>query len=166
MQKICTLTYQHDQNEHDLLRYNNIAASLRWFLMKKLMLTGTAAYSDMFQKQQYILSKTSLAEPVYLFGDLRNKTVEITLDPEFSSLMNYHSNIMQVFSFQREIIRTSKESLILSPGITPGDFIFILILKLVTIPLIIPIPLMTSTRWNTILTIPTSISGSSVPILF
>ncbi len=76
-----TLTYQNDRNEHDLLKYSNISASLRWFLMKKLMLTGTAAYSDMFQKQQYVLSKTSLAEPAYLFGDLKNKTVEITLKP-------------------------------------------------------------------------------------
>jgi hypothetical protein len=72
------LSYQSDYNEDNLLIFNNISANLRWFPVEKTILTGSVSYSDMAQKQQYILNK-KLIEMIYLFGDLRNKTFEFTL---------------------------------------------------------------------------------------
>lgn len=72
------LSYQNDYNEDNLLIYNNISANLRWFPVKKTILSGSVSYSDLAQKQQYILNK-KLIEMNYLFGDLRNKTFEFTL---------------------------------------------------------------------------------------
>ena len=59
--------------------YNNFSANLRWLPVKKIRLNGSVSYSDMMQKQQYILKKTPAADVIYLFGDLKNKIVEFTL---------------------------------------------------------------------------------------
>ena len=74
-----TLSSQNDINERELVRYNNISASLRWFPVNKIILNSSVSYSDIAQKQQYILKKSVNSDISYLFGNLRNKTVEFTL---------------------------------------------------------------------------------------
>jgi hypothetical protein len=73
-----TLALQSDYNENNLLIGNNISASLRWFPIRKITLAGSVSYSDVAQKQQYILKKTLNTDINYLFGNLRNKTAEFT----------------------------------------------------------------------------------------
>jgi hypothetical protein len=73
------LSYTGNYNEDNLQTLNNLSATLRWLPLKNIRINGTVSYSDLLQKQQYIFKKSLPVNPLYMFGDLRNKTVEFTL---------------------------------------------------------------------------------------
>jgi hypothetical protein len=72
------LSYQGNYNEDKLQILNNLSANVRWLPVRKIRLNGSVSYSDLIQKQQYILKKTPSADVIYMFGDLRNRIAEFT----------------------------------------------------------------------------------------
>lgn len=73
------LSYLGNYNEDNLQYLNNLSATIRWLPIRKIRLNGSVSYSDLLQKQQYVLRKNLPVDVISLFGDLRNKIVEFTL---------------------------------------------------------------------------------------
>ncbi len=73
------LSYQGNYNEDKLQYLNNLTAGVRWLPVRKIRINGSMSYSDLYQKQQYVLRKNLPADVISLFGDLKNKIVEFTL---------------------------------------------------------------------------------------
>ena len=73
------LSYLGNYSEDKMQILNNLSANLRWLPVRKIRLNGSVSYSDMIQKQQYILKKIPSTDVIYLFGDLRSRIVEFTL---------------------------------------------------------------------------------------
>lgn len=73
------LTYQGNYNEDNLYISNNISGSVRWLPVRKIRLNGSVSHTNTKQDQQFILRKNISPEPVFLFGNLKNRITEFTL---------------------------------------------------------------------------------------
>jgi hypothetical protein len=73
------LSYLGNYNEDKLMVLNNVSANLRWLPIRHIRFNSSVSYSDLIQRQQYILKKTPSTNVIYMFGDLRNKIAEFTL---------------------------------------------------------------------------------------
>ena len=74
-----TLNYEKRINEEELYDYRRILAGVLWLPIDRIRLNGILSHDNITEKQQYVMSIVPGTEPVYLFGDLDQKILNLTL---------------------------------------------------------------------------------------